>query len=91
MEPELSPEGGSEEREEPTQARASSGSGVVGHLAKLMGQTAGLAQNTGSKTADSLLAAGRRAGKLLHVPSKLRSILAHKTERNREEEFDFEI
>jgi hypothetical protein len=45
-------------------------------IIKLMGNTTGLAQRTGTKTADGIVAAGRRAGKLLEVPSKLSSLSA---------------
>ena len=62
----------------------------MSQVAKLMGKTAGLARNTGAKTADGLLAAGRQAGKLLYVPSKLRSIAAPQTEKEPQGECDLE-
>jgi hypothetical protein len=59
---------------------------VVRRLARLVGKTAGLAQTTGVKTADGLLAAGRQAGKVLAVPAKLRSLVARETEKKQKAE-----
>jgi len=91
MEPEQNCEHAPEAVEVRTKSKASSSHGLIGQVAKLMGKTAGLAQSAGAKTADSLVATGRRAGKLLHVPSKLRSLVAYGTEKERKVEIEFEI
>ena len=56
-----------------------------------MGETAGLAQTTGEKAAHGLLAASRQAGRLFAIPSKLRSLVTHQTEKKRRAEVRREI
>lgn len=65
--------------------------GLIGQVAKLMGKTAGLVQDTGTKTADSIFAAGRQTGKLLDVPSKLLSLAAYGAKKQRKAETEVEI
>lgn len=58
---------------------------LISRVAKLMGKTAGLARTAGVKVADGLFAAGGQAAKLLSVPAKVRSFVAHKTRQKRAE------
>jgi hypothetical protein len=91
MAPEQNNENASGAEEDSAKTSASSGHGLIGHVAKLLGKTAGLAQATGAKTADRLLATGKQARKILKVPSKLRSLVSYGTQKERKAEMDFEM
>lgn len=79
MEPEQSHECACDAEEVLSIEEVSPGYPFIRHIAKLMGKTAGLAQSAGVKTASGLRAARGPAGKLLSVPAKVRSFVAHKT------------
>lgn len=91
MEPEQNHEQTTDSTETEQKPKASSGHGLIGHVANLMGRTVGLAQSSGAKTADGIFAAGRQTGKLLHVPSKLKTLVAFGTEKKRKVEAEVEI
>lgn len=83
MEPDQDHESTGDASEASSTERDVAGHPLISHVAKLMGKTVGLARTAGVKTADGLLAAGGQAGKLLSVPAKLRSFVAHKTRQQR--------
>ena len=89
MEPDQNHGNAPQTAEESTKSKTSYG--LIGHVAKLIGKTVGLAQSSGTRAAEGIVTAGRQAGKLVHAPAKLRLLVTCRTEKEHKAEVDFEI